>query len=153
MTVIKGLYFWATNSQNFLAGKIEWATDWVIRNTYVFPIDRAWEWISPAPVQDILALYAQVMPPAGVFLVCMFFVTDYRNTKAEYRSLLREAERERNLRELKEEMGEQTVNSSASIEVVVSQSQSRKPLWHERAWGKIAIGVIIALIVTAIGLK
>lgn len=54
---------------------------------------------------------------------------------------------------MRKEAGLETVAENATVDVVISNATNNDPSWHETWWGLIFIGVAVALIVAAFGVK
>jgi hypothetical protein len=54
---------------------------------------------------------------------------------------------------MRKDAGLETLSESATIDIAISNATNNDPAWHNTGWGKIIIGVAIALVITAIGLK
>lgn len=155
MTGIKGVYFWTDGSSFPLAEAINSGIKWLFAKTWVFPISNLWEAIPAIPFEgrDILSFYKVIIPPAVVFGLCALFIIDYRILRSKFYELKAEIEKELALREMRKDAGLETLNESASIDVVISNVTNNDPSWHNTGWGKVIIGVAIAAVVAAIGLK
>ncbi|GAA0340832.1 hypothetical protein GCM10009092_01640 [Bowmanella denitrificans] len=155
MTVIKGLYFWTDGSGISLAQNINSGIKWLFAKTWIFPISNLWEAIPAIPFEgrDILSFYKVLIPPIVVFFLSALFITDHRVLRAKFYELKTEIEKEIALREMRKDAGLETISESASIDVVISKATNDDPAWHNTGWGKVVIGVAIAAVVTAIGLK
>lgn len=155
MTVIKGLYFWTDGSSFPLAQNINSGIKWLFAKTWIFPFSNLWEAIPAIPFEgrDILSFYKVLIPPIVVFFISALFITDHRVLKAKFYELKREIEKEIALREMRKDAGLETISDPASIDVVISNATNDDPAWHNTGWGKVVIGVAIAAVVTAIGLK
>ncbi len=155
MTVIKGLYFWTDGSSFPLAQSINSGIKWLFAKTWIFPFSNLWEAIPAIPFEgrDILSFYKVLIPPIVVFFISALFITDHRVLRAKFYELKRESEKEIALREMRKDAGLETITDSTSIDVVISNATNDDPAWHNTGWGKVVIGVAIAAVVTAIGLK
>jgi hypothetical protein len=114
-----------------------------------------WEAIPAIPFEgrDIIEFYKVIIPPAVVFGICTLFIIDHRALRAKFYELKADIEKEIALREMRKDAGLETVSESATIDIAISNATNDDPAWHNTGWGKIIIGVAIALVVTAIGLK
>ena len=155
MTAIKGVYFWTDGSSFSLAQNINEGIKWIFTKTWVFPLSNLWETIPAIPFEgrDIVEFYKVIVPPAVVFGICALFITDHRALRAKFFELKADIEKEIALREMRKDAGLETLSESATIDIAISNATNNDPAWHNTGWGKIIIGVAIALIVTAIGLK
>ncbi|MDV6318709.1 hypothetical protein [Chromohalobacter sp. HP20-39] len=155
MTVFKGLYFWTDESSFSLALSIKSAMSWVMNMTWVFPISSLWQSIPAVPFEGrgILDLYKVIVPPVVIIGICALFISDHIALRARFYELKSELEKEINLREMRKEAGLETVAENATVDVVISNATNSDPAWHETWWGRVFIGVAIALIVAAFGIK
>ncbi|OKY25573.1 hypothetical protein [Thalassotalea sp. PP2-459] len=155
MTVIKGLYIWTDGSGFPLAQNINSGIKWLFAKTWIFPISNLWKTIPAIPFEgrDILSFYKVLIPPTVVFFLSALFISDHRVLRSKFYELKTEIEKEIALRELRKDAGLETINEAASIDVVISNATNDDPAWHNTGWGKVVIGVAIAAIVAAIGLK
>lgn len=155
MTAIKGVYFWTDGSSLSLAQNINEGIKWIFAKTWVFPLSNLWEAITAIPFEgrDIFEFYKVIIPPAVVFGICALFITDHRSLRAKFYELKADIEKEIALREMRKDAGLETLSESATIDIAISNATNNDPAWHNTGWGKIIIGVAIALVVTAIGLK
>jgi len=155
MTLVKGIYFWTDGSSFELAVKVNLGMSWIIQNTYFPPLNLIWERIPSVPFEggDILSFYKVIIPPMVVLIICSFFIVDHRSLKTKYYELKAEIEKEIALRDMRREAGIDTVSENATLDVVISNATNSDLSWHDTWWGKIAIGLSIVLIATAIGLK
>jgi len=155
MTLVKGIYLWTDGSSFDLAVKANFGMAWIIQNTYFFPLNFIWEKIPSIPLEggDIISFYKVIIPPMVVFVICSLFIVDHRSLKAKYYDLKDDIEKEIALRDMRKEAGIDTVSENATVDVVISNATNSDPSWHDTWWGRIAIGLSIVLIATAIGLK
>jgi hypothetical protein len=155
MAVVKGVYFWTDGSYFPLAQNVNSGIKWLFAKTWVFPISELWKTIPAIPFEgrDILSLYKVIIPPGVVFLICGLFITDHRILRSKFYELKTEIEKELALREMRKDAGLETLSESASIDIVISKATNNDPSWHNTYWGKVIIGVAIAAVVSAIGLK
>ena len=155
MITIKGIHYFSDGSSNNLALKIHYGTTWIIQNTYFPPLDYLWNKIPSIPFEgkNILAFYKVIIPPAVVFLICSFFINDHRSLKTKFHELKAEVEKEIALKDLRRDAGINTVPENATVDVVISNATNSDPSWHDTWWGRIAIGLAIVLVATALGLK
>ncbi|OOE87632.1 hypothetical protein [Salinivibrio sharmensis] len=152
---IKGVYFWTDGSSFLLAKNINDGSRWVIEKTWFFPLRNFWEAIPAIPFEgrDIIEFYKVIIPPVVVFGICALFITDHRMLREKFYELKADIEKEIALREMRKDAGIETLSESATIDIAISNATNNDPAWHNTGWGKIIIGVAIALVVTAIGLK
>ena len=155
MAIIKGLYLWTDESDVSLAVSINSAMKCIITATWIFPISGLWESIPAAPFEGrgILEFYKVIVPPAVILGICALFISDHRALRAKFHELKSEIEKEINLREMRKEAGLETVAENATVDVIISNTTNNDPAWHETWWGRVFIGVAIALIVAAFGIK
>lgn len=155
MTVVKGLYLWTEGSNVSIALSIHSAMSWVVNTTWIFPISSLWKSIPAAPFEgrEILEFYKVIVPPMVIIGICALFISDHRALRAKFYELKSEIEKEINLREMRKEAGLETVAENATVDVVISNATNNDPAWHETWWGRVFIGVAIALIVAAFGIK
>lgn len=155
MTGVKGVYFWTDGSSFPFAQIVNSSIKWLFAITWVFPISNLWEAIPAIPFEggDILSFYKVIVPPAVVFFICALFIADCRALRSKFYELKSEIEKEIALREMRKDAGLETLSESASIDVVISNATNNDPAWHNTGWGKVMIGVAIAAVVAAIGLK
>lgn len=155
MTVIKGVYYWTDGSSLALAQNINEGIKWIFAKTWVFPLRNLWEAIPEVPFEgrDIIEFYKVITPPVVVFGICTLFIIDHRVLRAKFYGLKADIEKEIALREMRKDAGLETLSESATIDIAISNATNDDPAWHNTGWGKIIIGVAIALAVTAIGLK
>ena len=85
--------------------------------------------------------------------ICALFISDHMMLRDKFYELKSEIEKEINLREMRKEAGLETVAENATVDVVISNATNNDPSWHETWWGLIFIGVAVALIVAAFGVK
>ncbi|TBW48970.1 hypothetical protein EZI54_20365 [Marinobacter halodurans] len=155
MTVIKGMYF-LTDGSNFpLALHINEGIKWIFEKTWVFPLRNLWEILPAAPFEtkSIIDFYKVITPPVVVVGICALFIADHRMLREKFHELKSDIEKEIALREMRKDAGLETLSESATIDIAISNATNDDPAWHNTGWGKIVIGVAIALVVTAIGLK
>jgi len=100
-----------------------------------------------------LEFYKVIVPPMVIIGICALFISDHRALRAKFYELKSEIEKEINLREMRKEAGLETVAENATVDVVISNATNNDPAWHETWWGRVFIGVAIALIVAAFGIK
>lgn len=155
MTCIKGLYIWTDQSQIGVLQNIHAGMLWIIEHSYIFPIHIFWNEIPYIPFEgnDMLQFYKAIIQPAAVFTICALFISDHRSLKAKFNELKAEIEKEIALRDMRKEAGIETVSENATVDIVISSAVNTDPSWHDTWWGKVVIGVAIALVVAAFGLK
>ncbi len=155
MTVVKGVYLWTDGSEFHLAQNIHAGMKLLIETTWVFGISELWKSIAAVPFEgkDILGFYKVIIPPAIVVFICALFIYDHRSLKSKYYELKAEIEKEIALRDMRREAGIDTVAESATVDVVISNATNTDPAWHDTWWGRVSIGVAIALIVAVFGIK
>lgn len=155
MILIKGIYFVGADSDYIFIYKIKDLCLYVIDGTYFWPFDWLWEKIAYIDLEqrDPILFYNVMVPPLTVFMICSFFISDYRTLKRKYYELRREIEKEVALRNMRKDAGIESISETATVDVVVSNATNNDPAWHNTWWGKICIGLVIVLITTAIGLK
>lgn len=54
---------------------------------------------------------------------------------------------------MRKEAGLETAAENATVDVVISNATNNDPAWHDTWWGRVFIGVAIALVVAAVGIK
>jgi len=155
MTVVKGIYIWTAGSGFSLAQSVHAGMKWLIETTWVFGVSDLWKSIAAVPFEgrDTLGLYKVIIPPAVVFFICALFISDHRSLRSKYYELKAEVEKEIALRDMRKDAGIDTVAESATVDVVISNATNSDPAWHDTWWGRVSIGVAIALIVAAFGIK
>lgn len=155
MTGIKGVYFWTDGSEFHVAQNIHAGVKWLMSKTWIYPISGLWESIPAIPFEsrDILEFYKIITPPAVVFLICALFISDHRSLRAKFYEFKAEVEKEIALREIRKEAGLETVSETVTVDVVISNAINNDPAWYDTWWGRVCIGVAIALIVAAFGFK
>lgn len=155
MTIVKGLYLWVGGSNASIALSIHYAMSWVINSTWIFPISSLWQSIPAVPFEggSVLEFYKVIVPPMVVIGICALFISDHMMLRDKFYELKSEIEKEINLREMRKEAGLETVAENATVDVVISNATNNDPSWHETWWGLIFIGVAVALIVAAFGVK
>ena len=155
MTGIKGIYFWTYGSSLPFVQNINEGIKWIFAITWFFPLKNIWEAIPAMPFEgrDIMEFYKVVIPPAVVFGICTLFITDYRVLREKFNELKADIEKEIALREMRKDAGLETLSEPATIDISIINATNNDPSWHNTGWGKIIIGVAIALVVTAFGLK
>ncbi|WP_348678248.1 hypothetical protein [Alcanivorax profundi] len=155
MTVVKGLYLWTEGGNGGLAASVNSAMSWVITGTWIFPISSLWQSIPAAPFegQGVLEFYKIIIPPMVLIGICTLFISDHRALRAKFYELKSEIEKEISLREMRKEAGLEAAAENATVDVVISNATNNDPAWHDTWWGRVFIGVAIALIVAAFGIK
>ncbi len=155
MTLVKGLYLWTDGSEINIVQSIHSGVSWLVTATWVFPISSLWQSVPAVPFEgrDVLSFYKVIVPPAIVFGICALFISDHRSLKAKFYELKAEIEREIALREMRKEAGLETAAENATVDVVISNATNNDPAWHDTWWGRVFIGVAIALVVAAVGIK
>ncbi len=155
MTVVKGAYLWTDGSEFYLAQKIHTAMKWLIETTWVFGISELWKSIAALPFEngDILGFYKVIIPPAIVVFICALFISDHRLLRSKYYELKVEIAREIALRDMRKEAGISNAAESATVDVIISNTTNTDSAWHDTWWGRVSIGVAIALIAAVFGIK
>jgi len=155
MTVLKGLYIWTDGSEITLANNINNGIPWVIGHTNFPPLGYLWSKIPFVPFEgrEMLNFYKVIVPPAVIFFICALFISDHRTLRNKFFTLKAEVEKEIALRDMRKDAGIETVSESATVDVVISNATNTDPSWHDSWWGKLTIGVGIAMIAIALGLK
>lgn len=155
MTVVKGAFIASNDSSINFVNAIHFYARSVIVATYVFPANLLWDVIPAMPYQgnDIIGFYKVLVPPVLIFILCMFFINDNRSLKLKHKEFKAQVEKDIALREMRKEAGLETLPESATVDVLIRNATNDDPAWHETWWGKVFIGVGVALIVAAIGIK
>lgn len=156
MVFIKTVYF-ASKGANFpLFQHLHLLASQAISITNVFPVDLAWDSARYIPFNgklDIIEMYSILAIPFVIIMVSVFFIGDHKALKSKYYELRVQIQKEIDLREMRKDAGIETVPENASVDIVIDSAKNDDPAWHNTGWGKILIGVFIAVIVAAIGLK
>lgn len=155
MTVVKGAYIAFDDSSIAFVQNIYSYSKWVIEQTFIFPINFIWKNIPAMPYQgdNLVVFYKVLVPPTLLFTLCMFFISDNKALKLKYKELKAQVEKDIALRDMRKEAGLETLPESATVDVLIRNATNEDPAWHETWWGKVFIGVGIALIVAAIGIN
>ncbi|ASD88358.1 hypothetical protein MY092_000757 [Salmonella enterica] len=155
MTVVKGAFIASDDSSINFVQNIHFYSKNIISATFVFPIKSLWEHIPAMPYQgeDIIGFYKVLVPPVLFFVLCMFFISDDKALRLKYKELKAQVENDLALREMRKEVGLETLPESATVDVLIRNATNDDPAWHDTWWGKVFIGVGIALIVAAIGIN
>ncbi|MGY6036537.1 hypothetical protein [Aeromonas sp. AE23HZ002T15] len=155
MTLLKGGYLASSDSKYSLIQTIHTLIDYIIQKTWIYPINEVWSVIPFFNFEDrdLLSTFKVVTPPAIVLLICSLFIADHRALKIKYYNLKSEIEREIALREMRKDAGLEVMESSTTVDIVISNATNNDPSWSGKWWGQIIIGVSIALIVALIGVN
>lgn len=154
MTFIKGVEIWTYGSAYPFPASLNNGANWLIDTTFFFPMNFAWETIPALPLdgRSSLLFFKVIIPPAVVLTICGFFINDHRLLKNKFKERKAKIEEELALKEMRKEAGIETVAENPTVDVVISNATNTDPSWHNTWWGKIAIGLAIILIATAIGI-
>ena len=155
MIVVKSVYFLTEgNSLNPLT-KINEIMRWIIENTYFTPLNFIWDKIPSTLIEsgDPFLYYKVIVPPMAILFICIFFIDKHRSLKNKYQELKNEIEKEKILHDMRKDAGINTVSESATLDIIISDRINSNPSWHNTWWGKVVIGILIALILVGLGLK
>lgn len=153
--IIKGVYFWTDGSDFKLAQSIHELCRLVISSTYIFPLNIVWEKAQFFPFEggSQLDVFKVMIPPlVVVFLSCMFIGEHFR-VKKKFLELKVEIDKEIALKEMRKDAGLETVPEGATVDIIIDQAETKAKAWQDTWWGRIAIGVCIALIVAIVGIN
>ncbi|UWZ98601.1 hypothetical protein [Vibrio splendidus] len=156
MVLIKTVYFASKGADFSLFQHLHLLASQAISISYVFPVDLAWENAKYIPFEgkpDVIEMYSVLAIPFVVIMVSAFFIGDHKALISKYYELRGQIQKEIDLREMRKDPGIETVPENASVDIVIDSAKNDDPAWHNTGWGKILIGVFIAAIVAAIGLK
>ncbi|HGS5385828.1 TPA: hypothetical protein ACMDR6_003040 [Vibrio parahaemolyticus] len=156
MVLIKTIYF-ATDGTDFsLFQQLNTLTYNLISYTYTTPFDFFWEkarYIRFEGKPDVIEMYSVIAVPFVIIVASGFFIGDHKALKKKYYELRSQIQQEIDLREMRKDAGIKQVPENATVDIVIDSAKNDDPAWHNTGWGKILIGVFIAAIVAAIGLK
>jgi hypothetical protein len=155
IAMIKGLYFLTNDSSYSFVSNINLGLEWLIEKSYIFPLSIAWDKIPEISLEagNILEIYKIITPPVVVIILCAFFIKDHLLVKAEFDDLKAEIKKEKALRDMRKDEGLEIISENNTLDVVINNATNSDPSWHEKWWGKIAIGLAIMLIATVVGLR
>ncbi|WP_341665133.1 hypothetical protein [Vibrio sp.] len=124
--------------------------------TYVFPVDIVWEsarYIRFEGKPDLIEMYSIFAIPSVFIIVSAFFISDHKALKSKYHELRAQIQEDIYLREMRKDADIEIVPENASVDIIIDSAKNDDPAWHNTGWGKILVGVFIAAIAAAIGLK
>ncbi|HHE0452180.1 TPA: hypothetical protein ACN34V_004709 [Vibrio parahaemolyticus] len=157
VVVLKTIYIVSEGVQYFPVPQINQLLGQFIVFTYNIPkLDYVWlnaGYIQFNGVAVPLEIYSVFAVPVVVLCISLFFIGDYKAVKARYNELRAEIQREIDLRDLKKESGLSSIPENATLDIVIDGLNHNEPPWHNTGWGKVVIGVAIAAVGAAIGLK
>ncbi|HDZ55056.1 MAG TPA: hypothetical protein ENI17_16210 [Pseudomonas xinjiangensis] len=155
MTSVKGAYFQTSESSYSLVQNIHIMMGWAITHSYFFPINLIWNNIPAIPFdgQNLFLFFKIIAPPIAVLFVCALFIVEHRLLKEKFQDLRHEIKREIALRDMRKDAGIESIPESATVDVIISNATTKDPSWHDTWWGRVGIGVTVAIVVAAIGIK
>ena len=152
MGAVKSVYVMTASGGSFLDAPLYSLAKLIIESTWT-PV-TGWIWNNiPTLNGDVLNFYKFIAPPALIAMICGLFIIDYRALKAKDREYEAELEKEEELRRRRKERGLDTLSEKARIDIQINDSSYSPPAWHEKAWGKIFLGVTIIAIAVALDLE
>ena len=153
IVIIKSIYFGTKDAEHILLLKINKLTTDIIEFTFFKPLDWIWNNIIYIDTLDLIPFYSTIAVPLIVILVSTFFISDYSSLKSKYNVLRKQIQEEIDLRDMRKQAGIESVPENATVDIVIDGAKNDDPAWHNTGWGKVLIGVSIAVIVTSVGLK
>ncbi|EPH2694684.1 hypothetical protein WJG45_001963 [Klebsiella aerogenes] len=155
MFILKMIFIETNYSGIIVVQNIHRFVSTIISYTY-YPITKPlWNWIPVVSFNnsDLITFYKPIVPGFAIFTICMLFVRDHQELKQKFKRLRSEVEDEINRKQLRKEAGLVSVDDTATIDVIIDNKNNADPAWHDTWWGKVIIGVVIALIVAAFGVS
>lgn len=155
MFVLKMIFIETSNSGIVIVQNIHRLVNTVISFTY-YPLTKPlWGWIPSVSFddRDLIALYKPIVPGFAILTICMLFIRDHQELKQKFKQLRAEVEDEITRKQLRKDAGLMNVDETTTIDVIIDNKNNTDPAWHDTWWGKVIIGVVIALIAAAFGLS
>ena len=155
MIVVKGFYFVTEGENISILLKLNEIMKWIIESTYFPPFSFVWDKI-PSMLSDSenpFLLYKIIIPPVVVMFICSLYINDHRRVKDTFRRLKNTVKEEKELHSLRKEAGIHTVSKSATVDININNVENSDVSWHNTWWGRIVIGLSIALIAVIVGIK
>ena len=155
MIVVKSSYFITEGNHYGILEKVNEIMRWIIDNTYFTPLNFVWNNIPSilSNSENPFLLYKVIIPPGVILFICFLFLNNHRVLKNKYNNLQNNIEEEKELHSMRKEAGINTVSGHATVDVIISNASITDALWHNTWWGRVIIGLLIALIAVVIGLK
>ena len=154
MIIVKVGYFYTANNSYPIVMNINMGTRWIIAHTYFIPLSYVWEAI-PSTFEngDSFFFFKLITPPMAILVICSLFINDHLSLKKKYYRLKNKIEEEKELYSMRKDAGIDSLSDSATIDIRISNVIGSDISWHNTWWGRIVIGLLIALIAVLLGFK
>ncbi len=155
MLLLKTMYIETNESSILLVQNIHNEIGRIISLTLYLPIEWLWNWIPYTSVRtnDLLEFYKPIIPGFIIITICGLFIHDHQALKQKFKKFKTDIEDEIIRRQMKKEAGLVNSPDPVTVDVLIENKTNNDPSWHETWWGKLIIGVAIALIVAAFGIS